>query len=51
LWTAEPTKGFPHYHVPNTNPLAQPMDPASRAATTEVKQGEEQIKHEDAFTL
>jgi hypothetical protein len=27
------------------------MDPASRAATTEVKQGKEQIKHGEAFTL
>jgi hypothetical protein len=34
-----------------TNTPAQPTDPASRAATTEVKQGEEQIKHGEAFTL
>jgi hypothetical protein len=29
-------QGFPRYHVPNTKQPAQPQDPASRAATTEI---------------
>lgn len=49
-WPAS-TKGFPRYHVPNTNPPAHPQDLASKAARPEIEQGEEQIKQGEDFTL
>lgn len=49
-WPAT-TKGFPRYHVPNTNPPAHPQDPASKAARPEIEQGDEQIKQGEDFTL